>query len=149
MKSLGVYMSLRGHLDWLPRRHSMFSGAYATAADNEQQCNENQNRSDQIQSIQMFTKKKSIIRSFDYKIIYQMESASEHLSIMLFCVSFFKSNLEIVINDKSRTIGSHCVLMRRKWSKMRTNIHLVRLQSQCYTYKKFESTARSLTFHIA
>lgn len=57
MKSLGVYMSLRGHLDWLPRRHSMFSGAYATAADNEQQCNENQNRSDQIQSIQMFTKK--------------------------------------------------------------------------------------------
>lgn len=44
MKSLGVYMSLRGHLDWLPRRHSMFSGAYGTAADNEQQCNENQNR---------------------------------------------------------------------------------------------------------
>lgn len=44
MKSLGVYMSLRGNLDWIPRRHSMFSGAYGTAADTEQQCNENQNR---------------------------------------------------------------------------------------------------------
>lgn len=45
MKSLGVYMSLRGNLDWIPRRHSMFSGAYGTAADTEQQCNnENSNR---------------------------------------------------------------------------------------------------------
>ncbi|XP_031635133.1 PDF receptor isoform X2 [Contarinia nasturtii] len=44
MKSLGVYMSLRGNFEWIPRRHSMFSGNYGTAADTEQQCNENQNR---------------------------------------------------------------------------------------------------------
>lgn len=45
MKSLGVYMSLRGHLDWFPRRHSMFSGTYGHAADGEQQYNENHDRS--------------------------------------------------------------------------------------------------------
>lgn len=27
VKSIAVYMSLRGHLDWIPRRHSMFSAA--------------------------------------------------------------------------------------------------------------------------
>lgn len=44
IKSIGVYMSLRGHLDWLPRRHSMFSGAYATAPDTELPCNDINNR---------------------------------------------------------------------------------------------------------
>lgn len=44
-------------------------------------------------------------------------------------------SLEIGINDKSRIPGSHFASMKRKWSKMRTNIRRVRRQSQCYTYK--------------
>lgn len=37
LKSISVYMSLRGHHDWAMRRPSMFSGNYPTAADTEQQ----------------------------------------------------------------------------------------------------------------
>jgi hypothetical protein len=37
LKSISVYMSLRGHHDWAVRRPSMFSGNYPTAADTEQQ----------------------------------------------------------------------------------------------------------------
>lgn len=38
-------MSLRGHTNWLPRHHSMYSAAYVTAPDTEAaQCNDTQNR---------------------------------------------------------------------------------------------------------
>lgn len=53
------------------------------------------------------------------------------------CVVFvvMVHRIEIVINDKSKTIGLHCALTRRKWSKTRTKTYHVRLPSQCYTYK--------------
>ncbi|XP_004531167.1 PDF receptor isoform X1 [Ceratitis capitata] len=35
LKSLAVYMSVRGHPEWAPKRASMFSGAYNTAPDTE------------------------------------------------------------------------------------------------------------------
>lgn len=35
MKSLSVFMSIRGYGDWAPRRQSMFSAAYVTAPDTE------------------------------------------------------------------------------------------------------------------
>ncbi|XP_058821177.1 PDF receptor isoform X5 [Topomyia yanbarensis] len=35
MKSLSVYLSIRGHHDWPIRRQSMFSAAYGTAPENE------------------------------------------------------------------------------------------------------------------
>lgn len=64
MKSLGVYMSLRGNLDWIPRRHSMFSGAYATAADTDQQCNnENPNRY-KLHTFQMILIGHSLTKNF-------------------------------------------------------------------------------------
>lgn len=47
----------------------------------------------------------------------------------------FTFRLETVINDKSRTIGLHCALTRRKWSKITTKTYHVRRLSQCYTYK--------------
>ncbi|XP_069965643.1 PDF receptor isoform X1 [Bactrocera oleae] len=37
LKSLAVYMSVRGHPEWVPKRASMFSGAYNTAPDTEGQ----------------------------------------------------------------------------------------------------------------
>ncbi|XP_053952195.1 PDF receptor isoform X2 [Anastrepha ludens] len=37
LKSLAVYMSVRGHPEWVPKRASMFSGAYNTAPDTEAQ----------------------------------------------------------------------------------------------------------------
>ncbi|XP_067635606.1 PDF receptor isoform X2 [Eurosta solidaginis] len=37
LKSLSVYMSVRGHPEWAPKRASMFSGAYNTAPDTEGQ----------------------------------------------------------------------------------------------------------------
>uniref|UniRef100_A0A0A1XIF7 PDF receptor n=1 Tax=Zeugodacus cucurbitae TaxID=28588 RepID=A0A0A1XIF7_ZEUCU len=37
LKSLAVYMSVRGHPEWAPKRASMFSGAYNTAPDTEGQ----------------------------------------------------------------------------------------------------------------
>lgn len=35
MKSVSVYLSTRGYGDWMPRRHSMYSAAYATAPVSE------------------------------------------------------------------------------------------------------------------
>ncbi|XP_037935677.1 PDF receptor [Teleopsis dalmanni] len=35
LKSLAVYMSVRGHPEWVPKRASMLSGAYNTAPDTE------------------------------------------------------------------------------------------------------------------
>jgi PDF receptor len=35
MKSVSVYMSLRGHHDWHMRRQAMFSGVYGTANNTE------------------------------------------------------------------------------------------------------------------
>lgn len=130
MKSLGVYMSLRGNLDWIPRRHSMFSGAYATAADTDQQCNnENPNRY-KLHTFQMILIGHSLTKNF-------------YLSL---CVCSFPCGLcgtiETVINDKSKTIGLHCALMRRKWSKIRIKIYHDHLLSQCYTYK-------SLFFYVS
>lgn len=37
LKSISVYMSLRGHHDWPMRKPSVFSGNYPTAAETEQQ----------------------------------------------------------------------------------------------------------------
>lgn len=56
--------------------------------------------------------------------------------VMYACLSCY---IETVINDKSKTIGLHCALMRRKWSKTRIKIYRVaiRLLSQCYTYKNY------------
>lgn len=44
LKSLSVYMSLRGYPDWIPRRQSMFSAAYATAPVTEAPCKDEKNR---------------------------------------------------------------------------------------------------------
>lgn len=35
LKSLAVFMSLRGHPEWVPKRASMYSAGYNTAPDTE------------------------------------------------------------------------------------------------------------------
>lgn len=35
LKSLTVWMSVRGHSEWVPKRASMYSGAYNTAPDTD------------------------------------------------------------------------------------------------------------------
>uniref|UniRef100_A0A1B0G292 Uncharacterized protein n=1 Tax=Glossina morsitans morsitans TaxID=37546 RepID=A0A1B0G292_GLOMM len=44
LKSLAVYMSVRGHPEWVPKRASMYSAAYNTAPDTEAQANHLDNK---------------------------------------------------------------------------------------------------------